>query len=53
MATKIKAAKLVNNAGVDMVIANGSNPDILYDITENKDVGTRFIAGDVTYDCDC
>ena len=53
MATKIKAAKLVNNAGVDMVIANGQDPDILYDIVENKDVGTRFIAGDITYDCNC
>jgi hypothetical protein len=27
-----------------MVIANGENPDILYDITEGKLIGTRFIA---------
>ena len=45
MATKIKAAKLVNCAGVDMIIANGKDPDILYEIVEGKDVGTRFIAG--------
>lgn len=45
MATKIKAAKLVNAAGVDMIIANGKDPDILYDILDGKDVGTRFVAG--------
>lgn len=45
MATKIKAAKMVNESGVDMIIANGKDPDILYDIMEGKDVGTRFVAG--------
>lgn len=44
MMTKIKAAKTVNSKGIDMVIANGSNPDVLYDIVDGKDVGTRFVA---------
>lgn len=45
MATKIKAAKIANEAGCDMVIANGKDPDVLYDIVEGKDVGTRFVGG--------
>ena len=44
MLTKIKAAKIANNAGTDMIIANGNNPEILYDIVDGKEVGTRFIA---------
>ncbi len=44
MITKINAAKTVNRRGIDMVIANGSNPDVLYDIVDGKDVGTRFVA---------
>lgn len=45
MITKINAAKLCNAKGVDMVIANGSNPDILYGIVDGEDIGTRFTAG--------
>ena len=45
MFTKIKAAKMTTAKGTDMVIANGNDPDILYDIIEGKDVGTRFISG--------
>ena len=44
MATKIKAAKIANAAGTDVVIANGSNPDIIYDIVDGKEIGTKFIA---------
>ena len=44
MSTKIKAAKLANSHGIDMMIANGKNPDILYDIVDGKKVGTRFLA---------
>ncbi len=43
MITKIKAAKIVTAKGIDMVIANGDNPHILYDIVAGKDVGTRFL----------
>ena len=44
MATKIKAAKISTEAGIDMIIANGKEPHILYDIVEGKTVGTRFVA---------
>ena len=43
MATKIRAAKMVTASGCDMVIANGSNPALLYDIVDGKSVGTRFV----------
>ena len=42
MVTKLHAAKLCMDAGIDMIIANGSNPDVLYDIFDGKSVGTRF-----------
>ncbi len=44
MYTKIKAAKIANASGTDMVIANGEDPDILYDIVAGKEVGTRFLS---------
>ncbi|MEE1186211.1 MAG: glutamate 5-kinase [Acutalibacteraceae bacterium] len=44
MKTKLSAAKLCLDAGFDMVIANGKEPDILYDIMDGKPVGTRFCA---------
>ena len=44
MKTKLSAAKLCLDAGFDMIIANGENPDILYDIVDGKEVGTRFCA---------
>ena len=43
MATKLRAAQRVNAAGIDMVIANGADPDILYQIVEGAPAGTRFI----------
>lgn len=42
MATKIHAAKLCVSAGCDMVIANGSAPELLYGIVAGKPVGTHF-----------
>lgn len=42
MFTKLKAAKIATSEGIDMIIANGDNPNILYDITEGKPVGTKF-----------
>ena len=45
MATKVRAAKMAGAAGVDMVIANGDDPAVLYDIVAGKPVGTRFLAG--------
>ncbi len=43
MATKIRAAKIACASGCDMIIANGQQPDILYDIMDGRQVGTRFI----------
>ena len=43
MATKITAGKTVNNAGIDMVLANGEKPSTLLDIIEGKDIGTLFV----------
>lgn len=43
MITKINAAKIVTENGTDMVIANGENPNLLYDIIDGKDIGTRFL----------
>ena len=43
MATKLKAAQLAMEAGVDMIISNGEHPEMLYDIFEGKAIGTRFI----------
>lgn len=44
MLTKLTAARMVMEAGVDMYIVNGKNPDVLYDLLEGKAVGTHFIA---------
>ncbi len=44
MYTKIMAAKKATSAGVDMIITNGSNAEVLYDIMEGRQVGTRFLA---------
>ena len=43
MQTKISAAKMVTEAGTDMIITNGANPIVLYDIMDGKSVGTRFM----------
>lgn len=43
MITKIRAAQITVQNGCDMVIANGKNPELLYDIIDGKDIGTRFI----------
>lgn len=43
MFTKVRAAKMVTEKGCDMVIVNGSDPDILYDVLDGKPVGTRFL----------
>jgi glutamate 5-kinase len=42
MATKLHAARVATEAGVDMVIANGAKPELLYDIVAGLPVGTRF-----------
>ena len=44
MQTKLKAARIVTEAGCDMIIANGEYPEKLYDIMDGISVGTRFFA---------
>ena len=44
MATKIMAAKVATEAGVNMVIARGDKPEIITDIMNGKEVGTLFCA---------
>lgn len=43
MVTKLRAADIAMKAGIPVIIANGSNPDILYDITDGKKTGTLFV----------
>jgi len=47
MATKLKAAQIAMDAGIDMVITNGEHPEVLYDLFEGKSVGTRFAGSGV------
>lgn len=42
MITKLKAAEIANEAGIDMVIMNGDKPEKLYDLLEGKSIGTYF-----------
>lgn len=44
MKTKISAARIATDSGADMVIANGDDVYILYDILEGKNIGTLFLA---------
>ena len=44
MVTKLNAAEIATDSGCDMIITNGFDPDILYDIVEGKPVGTRFLS---------
>ena len=48
MVTKLDAAEIVTSHGADMVIANGKNPEALYDIFDGKSVGTRFVGRKTT-----
>lgn len=43
MQTKLKAAEMCMINGINMIIANGADPNVLYDITDGKQVGTLFI----------
>jgi glutamate 5-kinase len=44
MSTKINAAKIATSAGIDMIIMNGRDPEKLYDLFEDKEIGTLFKA---------
>ena len=42
MATKLSAAKLATEAGIDTVIMNGSTPEDIYRLLDGRQVGTHF-----------
>ena len=44
MVTKLRAAKIMEDSGCDMIITNGAHPECLYKIADGEDVGTRFHA---------
>ena len=44
MKTKLRAASMCYEAGCDMIIANGADPDLLYRLIDGESVGTKFIA---------
>ena len=50
METKLRAAEMATQQGIDMVIANGAHPDVLYDIVDGKHVGTRFVGKERKHD---
>lgn len=43
MATKIKAAEIALNSGVNMVIAQGNQPENLIKIVKGENIGTLFV----------
>ena len=44
MTTKLTAAKIATYSGADMIIANGKDIQVLYDIFDGEFIGTRFHA---------
>jgi len=45
MFTKLRAASMCMERGIDMVIIRGDRPTLLYDVVEGHSVGTRFFGG--------
>lgn len=44
MQTKISAAKICGEEKIQTIIANGSKPELIFDILEGKEIGTHFVA---------
>lgn len=42
MQTKLNAARICMENGIDMIITDGADPDALYDVSDGKPVGTFF-----------
>lgn len=42
MVTKLQAAKICMDSNCEMIIANGSRPENLYDIMDGMEIGTKF-----------
>lgn len=47
MVTKVKAADYLTKRGINMVIAGGDDPQVVFDILAGKPVGTLFVKRDV------
>lgn len=44
MKTKVSAARIATDAGIDVVITNGKTPEVMYSIVDGSDfIGTRFV----------
>lgn len=43
MVTKLDAARIATEAGIDTVIMNGSNPEDLYKLLDGRQTGTLFV----------
>jgi glutamate 5-kinase len=43
MVTKLKAAKIATRSGVNVVLTNGSNPEVIMDIINGENLGTIFV----------
>ncbi len=43
MITKLYAARITQQAGIDMYILNGKQPEVLYDFFDGKEIGTLFV----------
>ncbi|MEG2080807.1 MAG: glutamate 5-kinase [Oscillospiraceae bacterium] len=43
MITKLQAAKIATDAGIDMIIMNGSAPETIYKALDGKQIGTFFV----------
>ena len=44
MATKLHAAEIAMNAGVEMAVVNSYSPEILYKLFDGENIGTVFHA---------
>lgn len=44
MVTKLSAAKICGKEGIETVIANGTEPKILYQVLDGEDIGTMFLS---------
>ena len=44
MRTKLQAAKLATTQGIAVLVTNGQNPEVLYDVAEGRKTGTLFSA---------
>lgn len=46
MVTKLNAAEIVTSSGIHMILANGNDPFIVFNILKGEKIGTLFVAKD-------